>query len=101
MSEADCAYCARCQRSNPESEEGSVPSDWEALANSDGEVVGFVCRGCITPNEQRFLDNYEMAMKDARKAAYPNGGDPEDMDDVEYQMREDLARIFLNQDRDD
>jgi hypothetical protein len=33
-----------------------LPSDWEALTGSEGNVIGVICPGCRTPEEAQALD---------------------------------------------
>lgn len=57
------SHCARCLRPNPDPMDGSLPTDWEALVDEDGEVVGVICEDCITPDEQQAMDEamFEVA----------------------------------------
>jgi hypothetical protein len=42
--------CARCGRTNPEGV-NQIPLEWEAMVDAEGEVMGLVCDGCITPDD--------------------------------------------------
>ena len=60
----DESCCMRCRRANPEADEGSLPTDWEVLTDARGEVVGVMCSGCITGEEQRAIDDDMMELGD-------------------------------------
>ena len=50
------------KRPNPEAAKGYPPSDWEALTDADGEVLGIICERCVTPAEQAAMDDDMMAL---------------------------------------
>lgn len=56
--------CTRCGRPNPESADGGLPNEWEALTDADGKVLGVICEDCVTPEEQQALDDDAMALLD-------------------------------------
>jgi hypothetical protein len=66
----DKSHCARCLCANPADDLDDLPTDWEVLTDTSGEVIGVVCPDCLTAAEQQALD------EDAMDAAGP--GDSEE-----------------------
>jgi hypothetical protein len=67
----DESHCARCLRANPAEDLDDLPTDWEVLTDTSGEVIGVVCADCLTVGEQQALD------EDAMGAAGPGDSEEE------------------------
>lgn len=74
MATPDERYCARCQRPNPEAPEGGLPNEWEVLEDDRGEVIGVICEGCITGEQQQAIDESIFeTMEDAERLRLRDG----------------------------
>lgn len=47
--------CCRCDKDAP-AQKSDAFLEWEALVDADHNLLGVVCPGCITPEEQQQLD---------------------------------------------
>jgi hypothetical protein len=64
---SDESQCLRCHRPNPDPE---PPTDWEAITDADGRVLGVICEDCITPEEQQAMDEQMMAESEPGKLTW-------------------------------
>jgi hypothetical protein len=86
--------CARCGR--------EVDIDSPELLSGEALDAAFMCEGCVTPEDRQRLDEDDMALIDAMDDAGLGADvDAEAMDDDEYEMREQLAHVFYEQDSAD
>jgi len=89
----EMSTCIRCDR------EVSVHDDEHShgMATPDGR---FICKTCVTPEEEDLAAQDMMRLGDALKDAGLSGDDVdvERMDENQYEMRESLAGVFYEQD---
>jgi hypothetical protein len=86
-----CETCGRCGR------EVSIDADEFIYGEAIGEE--WICESCVTPEEQQAADEDDMAIIGALDDA-GLGGDSDlgAMGETEYEMREQLASVFYDQD---
>ena len=87
--------CARCGREIDGPQAGG--SEWAAIRLASGKA-GALCAGCDADADNQAMDEDDLAASMAlEEAGLGDDVDPGAMDDIEYEMREQLAIMFYAQ----
>ena len=87
--------CARCGREIDAPKAGG--SEWAAIRLGSGKA-GALCADCDADADNQAMDEDDLAASMAlEEAGLGDDVDPGAMDDIEYEMREQLAIMFYAQ----